>query len=350
MRKVHSNIPFLIKSCLLGLVLWADAGQGGGEQASSGLVPLQEELQKSLPAAAGALVGMDFGESGFGSGVIVSKDGLIFSAAHVTGGVNRPFAVILPDGRRVRGITLGVNAEFDAAMAQITTPGTYDFIPLQEKLPKTGEWVFALGHSGGYDAQRGYVVRLGKVIHALDDKVRTDCKLIGGDSGGPLFNMKGELIGIHSRVGHVLEDNVHVPVPLFTKDRKALQEGKWIGEGPFAQKIPGKLGAVVTETPEGLELSDLSSYNTELKEKDIILQWDGNKLQTRKELEDQLKASYAGQKVTLSIKREGQEQQIPFILKTPPSMDAIPPLRIPDFFDLPEGKETEKQKEAGDEE
>ena len=303
------------------------------EAENNSLLSIEKQLKSALPLSAKALVGIDFGESGFGSGVIVNKEGLILTAAHVSGGVDRPCTVILSDGKRIRGVTLGLNAANDAGSVQITTEGTYDFIPLAKELPQRGEWVFALGHAGGFFPERGWVTRLGKVIHSQDDAIRTDCKLIGGDSGGPLFNMAGELIGIHSRVGMVLEDNIHVPITEFKKDWTALLKGEWIKEGPFTQKIPGKLNVLITESPEGLLISDLEPYEKALQEKDILTQWNGVDLKTKKQLSEFLASSYAGQKVTLSVHRQGESIQIPFTLRMPPPPEAMePPIRIPDFF------------------
>lgn len=69
--------------------------------------------------------------------------------------------------------------------------------------------------AAGLDRKRGPMVRLGRIVSLKNDVIQTDCKLIRGDSGGPLFNLNGELIGIHSRVGSGLEDNLHVPMKEF---------------------------------------------------------------------------------------------------------------------------------------
>ena len=98
-----------------------------------------------------------------------------------------------------------------------------------EKLPRVGDWVFALGHGGGLDQKRGPMVRLGRGVSLKHGVIQTDCKLIRGDSGGPLFNLNGELIGIHSRVGSGLEDNLHVPM----KDFDALMESPAGGKAPL---------------------------------------------------------------------------------------------------------------------
>ncbi len=90
--------------------------------------------------------------------------------------------------------------------------------------PRIGDWVFSLGHGGGLDEERGAMVRLGRVVSLKHEAIQTDCKLIRGDSGGPLFNMNGELIGINSRVGTKLEDNLHVPMIDFTDPKRNQKE------------------------------------------------------------------------------------------------------------------------------
>ncbi|AYR30485.1 trypsin-like peptidase domain-containing protein [Akkermansia muciniphila] len=70
------------------------------------------------------------------------------------------------------------------------------------------------------------MVRLGRVVSLKNGVIQTDCKLIRGDSGGPLFNLDGKLIGIHSRVGSGLEDNLHVPMKDFDALTEETAEGK----------------------------------------------------------------------------------------------------------------------------
>lgn len=137
----------------------------------------------------------------------------------------------MPDGTRLPGKTTAQNSESDAGVAEITTRLDKELprVERTEKLPRVGDWVFALGHGGGLDQKRGPMVRLGRVVSLKNGVIQTDCKLIRGDSGGPLFNLNGELIGIHSRVGSGLEDNLHVPM----KDFDALMELPSAGKAPL---------------------------------------------------------------------------------------------------------------------
>ena len=151
--------------------------------------------------------------------------------------------------------TLGLVADTDAAMIRITDKGTYPFIDIDRtNSTRLGDWVFALGHSGGFDKTRGSVVRLGRLVRIANSTFQSDCILIGGDSGGPLFDLTGRLVGIHSRVGQQLQVNMHVPMSEFIKNWDGLLKAEFVGEGPFAQKPVkgnGFLGLATEARPDG---------------------------------------------------------------------------------------------------
>ncbi|MEI8180941.1 cation diffusion facilitator family transporter, partial [Aestuariivirga sp.] len=122
-------------------------------------------------------------------------------------------------------VSLGVVADCDAAMIQITDKEKFPFVGIERNdSTRLGDWVFSLGHSGGFDLERGSVVRLGRLVGIKENTFQSDCTLIGGDSGGPLFNLQGQLIGIHSRVGTNLPMNMHVPMSVFLKHWDGLQK------------------------------------------------------------------------------------------------------------------------------
>ncbi len=185
------------------------------------LKTIQKALRDALPKILPSIVEI-YAAGNHGSGVFVNRDGCIYSAAHVTRQPGTKLQITLSGSERIEGRTIIQDTETDAGIAFLPPPFTTSrpAVPIASAPPVVGEWVFALGHPGGYDAARGPVVRLGRVVSVKDGMLQTDCKVIGGDSGGPLFNMKGELVGIHSKVGTGLEDNVHIPIAVFT----ALQE------------------------------------------------------------------------------------------------------------------------------
>jgi serine protease Do len=166
---------------------------------------------------------------GSGSGVIVNEQGLILTAAHVIQAAGSDLVIIFPDGKEVKGKSLGANVGRDAGMAKITEEGKYPFAEVGKSAALTAnQWCVALGHAGGFDPRRTPPVRLGRVL-TNGRFVTTDCTLIGGDSGGPLFDIEGRVIGIHSNIGQSLSQNNHVPVDVFHDDWKRLEDGETFG-------------------------------------------------------------------------------------------------------------------------
>lgn len=281
------------------------------------LMLIQKTLLEVLPKAKAATVSIDLG-NGFGSGVIVSKEGLIMSAAHVTGGVEKKVTIIMPDGKKLKAKTLGLMSDTDAALAQITEPGEYPFVEINRiNDMKLGDWVFSLGHSGGFNKDRGAVSRLARIVRIANTTYQTDGTLIGGDSGGPLFDMQGRLIGIHSRVGPQLPVNMHVPVPVFLANWDAMMASEFIGEGPFAQEAVrgnGMLGVATKPVEGGLEITKVgqktAAEKAELKLGDVIRKMNGKEVKTREDLQAIIKEMSAGEELELEITRDGKEEKI----------------------------------------
>jgi len=179
-----------------------------------------------------------------------------------------------------------------------------------------GDWVFSLGHSGGFDKARGVNVRVGRLVRTAPTTIQSDCMLIGGDSGGPLFNMAGELIGIHSRVGASREESMHVPVREFQAHWDELKEGKFIGEGGFAQKSkPGSgfLGVVIEESDEGgLKVAEIwedgAADKAGLKVGDLIIEIEGEKA-TKVLMTNKLAELGAGDKLKLKWKSGAETKE-----------------------------------------
>jgi len=283
---------------------------------------LQAALVKALPQARAATVCIEIGE-GSGSGVIVSADGVILTAAHVSGGVKKKVTVILEDGTRLKAETLGLVADTDAAMIRITEKGTYPFVAIDRtNSTRLGDWVFALGHAGGFDKARGSVVRLGRLVRIANSTYQSDCILIGGDSGGPLFDLSGRLVGIHSRVGQQVESNMHVPMSEFVKNWDDLVKAEFVGEGPFAKKAAkgtGFLGLATEARPDGgLRVTKIGKDSPALQagvlEGDVLLKLNGTALAKRTQLQELLKEMAAGDEITLELERNGKPQTLTFNL------------------------------------
>lgn len=201
---------------------------------------VKKVVDKCSPCTVGILIGF-----GAGSGVIVSEDGLVLTAAHVLTGEEAPgilatyeagksCRVVLPDGKIVKAKTLGVNSDSDSGMVQITEKGPNDgkwpFLPIAKSADlKKGQWVVSLGHPGGPKSGRPPVARLGRIERLNSDNVTSNCTLVGGDSGGPLFDLDGNVIGIHTRIFLSLSMNYHIPTEQFKTQWDKLMAGEVFG-------------------------------------------------------------------------------------------------------------------------
>ena len=213
---------------------------------------VQKVLKKVMPSIVGVMVGV-----GQGSGVIVREDGTILTAGHVSGTPHQDATVVLNGGKNkgdiVKGTTLGKNGGIDSGMMKISKEGKYPFLEMGKSADlKVGQWVIAIGHPGGVRPNRGLVVRVGRILFVDAFVIQTDCTLVGGDSGGPLFDMQGRVIGIHSRIGDKrISENMHVPIDTFRKTWVKLAKGDSIGDAVLA--LGGK---IVFEKKDSLNKKD----------------------------------------------------------------------------------------------
>ena len=234
---------FLIASRMLLPVFVLAAGGIDSPLRAESLLERQTRVMEVVTKVSPAVVAITgtskSGMMGSGSGVIVSKEGLVLTAGHVLAATGQELLITLPGGREVKGKSLGRDMNRDAALAQITEPGDYPFVDMAPgDSVESGEWVLALGHPGGYDAQRGAPLRVGRVWEN-DTKAyfRSDCTVSGGDSGGPLFDLEGRVVGIHSSISQNLSENRHVPIGVFADDMERLKQGDvW---GRLSKLMPG---------------------------------------------------------------------------------------------------------------
>jgi serine protease Do len=145
------------------------------------------------------------------SGVIITVEGLVLSQYHVSHQKSRQVErgtpesykpgektkVILHDGREVEAELLGANQVHDLSLLRLLSPGPYPHVELKRDVSVAiGDWVLQLGHVQGYRRDRAAPLRLGRVVARTDEAYCLDCLTAGGDSGSPVFDLKGNLVGI----------------------------------------------------------------------------------------------------------------------------------------------------------
>ncbi len=273
------------------------------------LLSIQAKLQDTLKKAKQAVVAVQSG-GGAGSGVIVSKDGLVLTAGHVSGRPGRSVKIVLPDGRRLNAVTMGGSEISDSGMCKIQDEGDWPFAPMAQKgKSQVGDWCFALGHPGGFIEERGMVTRIGRIINKQYATLRTDCRLLGGDSGGPLFNFDGEVIGIHSRIAKDDDTNFHAPIESYLEHWDLFKTGTMVSRRDLQKG--GFLGVGTTESEEGLKIMNLVKESAAQKggilKSDVITAIDGEPIDSQEELFIVVGSKKPGDEIIIDLRRGKKE-------------------------------------------
>jgi serine protease Do len=273
------------------------------------LKAMEQHLEALLKRVSPAAVAVRVGAS-TGSGVVISADGMVLTVAHVTEDPDRDVRVVFPDGRTVRGKSLGANHERDSGLIKITEAGPWPHLEMgQLDQVHPGDWVVALGHPGGYDSHRSLVVRFGRLIRQGRSMLQTDCTLTAGDSGGPLLDMTGRVIGIHSRISSSANENYHVPISTYTDTWERLAKSEKWGRDPSER--PAYVGARGADDPEGCRLQRVDegspAAKAGLKPGDLVLSVDGRKVTDYPTYRRLLREAQIGQQIRFLIKRDEEE-------------------------------------------
>ena len=288
-----------------------------GAYSTKQLKKMESQVQAAVKRAIPATVSVHpLNFSGAGSGVIVSKDGYVLTAAHVVTGSKRA-DLVFPDGKQVEADVLSRNPRRDIALLKITEPGEYPYVEIGDsKTLQVTDILIALGHPGGYDIRRSAPIRIGRVYTpGHRGFIVTDCTLIGGDSGGPLISLDGKVVGIHSSIGGTLSNNNHAPVHAATDHWEKMKAGRDVGMPMTAQQTdPNQpvLGIVLENTdgagvPVTRIVENSPASKADIAVGDRIIEFDGKEVLAYTEFFDMLNDKRVGDKITLTLDRHGEE-------------------------------------------
>jgi serine protease Do len=293
------------------------------------LKAIQEQVKKVIEKVMPCTVGLQIGQAQ-GSGVIINKEGYILTAGHVSGQPGRTALIILPDGRKLKGVTLGADVGVDSGLLRITDEGAdFPYVEMGNSVSlKKGQWVIAIGHPGGYQMGRAPVVRVGRILEATAKHLRTDCTLVGGDSGGPLFDMTGKVVGIHSRIGGSISFNIHVPVDSYSEAWEKLAASEVWGS-PFNSLTKAGQQAYlgIRPDPDAMAFKILSvnpnspASKAGLRPDDVIVKIDDREIQNLADYDAALKGKQPGNQVTLQVRRGTEQVTITVTLGKRPEMN-----------------------------
>ncbi|GAB4327816.1 MAG: trypsin-like peptidase domain-containing protein [Flammeovirgaceae bacterium] len=269
-----------------------------------------------------------------GSGVIISPDGYILTNNHVIEGADE-VEVIMSDKRTFKGKIIGTDPSTDIAVVQIRASGL-QYLPFgNSDEVKVGQWVLAVGNPFNLESTvtAGIVSAKGRNINILRDQtaiesfIQTDAAVNPGNSGGALVNLKGELIGINTAIatptGTFAGYSFAVPTNIASKVMEDLLKYGKVQRGflgvsirSLDGKLANELGLNITE---GVYVDNFAENSAAkeagLKEKDIIVAIDGKPVKSSPELQEMVGRKRPGDKVTLTVNREGKELQIEVALR-----------------------------------
>jgi serine protease Do len=240
-----------------------------------------------------------------GSGVVVSEDGLVLTVAHVAQRAGRRVSLTFPDGRRVAGRTLGNDAGVDAGLIKITEDGEWPYVEMGTSDDLTGgQWCLALGYPVTFERGKLPAARIGRVLRNEPTTIVTDCTIMGGDSGGPLFDADGKVIGIGSRCDNRLTINIHVPVDCYRQFWERLVASEDFNSQTEDVAFLGVVPAEDTDTAEIAEVfEDSGAAKAGIAVGDVILRFDGTDVGRTDQLPRLIRKRRPGDEVEVEVRR-----------------------------------------------
>ena len=284
--------------------------------------------------------GFELPHQGSGSGFIIDAQGFILTNFHVIENADR-ITVTLADGRALKGEVVGTDPAIDVALLRVTGGGTLQAAPLGNSDDlRVGEWVCAIGNPLGYvhSVTVGVVSFMGRKLFdaSLDDYIQTDAAINFGNSGGPLINARGEVIGINSaissraaNIGFAVPINQAVAIVPQLKARGRVSRG-FVGL-VLTDITPDLQRSLQLPVPRGALVQDVSAdspaQRAGLKPYDIILAVDGRSVLANDELIRDISGRQPGTIARLELLRDGRRQSTQVKLTERPLRDADLPAR-----------------------
>ena len=281
-----------------------------------------EQFRDRIPGRPGAGNGAQPEVKGAGSGFIISADGYVVTNNHVVENATE-IEVILQNGDRYEASIKGRDPKTDLALLKVKVDEALPFVELGDSdSARVGEWVVAVGNPFGLGGTvtAGIVSARGRDINSgpYDDYLQIDAPINRGNSGGPLFNNQGQVIGVNSAIysptggsvgiGFAIPSNLVKDVVAELETNGKMTRG-WLGVQiqPLTDDIAESLG--LTETHGALVAGvepDSPAALGGVKPGDVIVSMNGEKLEDFKDLPKLVADVTAGSESTLQVKRQGE--------------------------------------------
>jgi serine protease Do len=266
---------------------------------------------------------------GQGSGFFISADGYAVTNNHVVDKAES-VEVTTDDGKNYTAKVIGTDPKTDLALIKIDGRNDFPYVKLSDTNPRVGDWVLAVGNPFGLGGTvtAGIISARGRDIGAgpYDDFIQIDAPVNRGNSGGPTFDVDGNVIGVNTAIFSPSGGSVGIAfaIPADTvktvvgqlKDKGAVTRG-WIGvqiqpvtdEMVDSLGLPKAEGALVAEPQE-----DGPAAKAGIKAGDVITAVDGRPIKDARDLAKRIGAMAPGSSVNLDVVRNGSHQTLTFVL------------------------------------
>jgi serine protease Do len=264
-------------------------------------------------------------EQALGSGFVISADGYIVTNNHVIEGADS-IEIEFFSGKRLTAKLVGTDTKTDIALLKVESPDPLPFVPFgNSDTMRVGDWVMAVGNplGQGFSVSAGIVSARGRELQGTyDDFIQTDAAINKGNSGGPLFNTEGQVIGVNTAIlsptggsigiGFSMASNVVMKVADQLKQYGETRRG-WLGvkiqdvtpDVAEAMGLAAQEGALITDVPDG------PAKAAGLKSGDVITTFNGHEVKNVRDLTRTVADSPIGEEVPVIVLRDGKTETIP---------------------------------------
>lgn len=277
-----------------------------------------------MPGGPGGPGGAPQRSNALGSGFVVSADGYIVTNNHVIEGADE-IEVEFYSKEKLPAKVVGKDPNTDIAVLKVESDKPLPFVEFgNSDEARVGDWVLALGNplGQGFSASTGIVsARSRELSGTYDDYLQTDAAINRGNSGGPLFNMNGEVIGVNTAIlspnggsigiGFSMASNLVSQVVDQLREFGETRRG-WLGvkiqdvtpDMAEALGLDAELGAMVTDVPEG------PAREAGMKTGDVIISFNGGEVKDTRELVRRVAEAPSGEPAEVTVMRDGKEETL----------------------------------------
>ncbi|WP_420380619.1 DegQ family serine endoprotease [Marivita sp.] len=262
--------------------------------------------------------------SALGSGFVISEDGFIVTNNHVIEGADEVMIEFF-EGFELPAEIVGTDPNTDIALLKVESETPLKFVKFGDSdTARVGDWVMAMGNplGQGFSVSAGIVSARNRALSGTyDDYIQTDAAINRGNSGGPLFNMDGEVIGVNTAIlspnggsigiGFSMASNVVTRVVDQLKEFGETRRG-WLGvriqdvteDVAEALGLASAKGALVSDVPEG------PAMEAGMQAGDVIVSFDGREVEDTRGLVRQVGNTEVGKSVRVVVNRDGETQTL----------------------------------------